>query len=145
MLGKILKSSLCKMFFLEDIEPFYKTEAFQEAIKYLEGGGKFLVLSGIWGSGKTKTAKEVYRSVTEKSPTIITDLEKFDCEKQNQAVIFDGAIPGKLSVETLQENIKKWFENMSICETKKFIIFTSIGDETAVFRKIIPATNGEGF
>ena len=41
-----------------------------------ENGGKFLVLSGIWGSGKTETAKEVYRSVTGKTPTIITDLEK---------------------------------------------------------------------
>ena len=132
-------------FILGDIEPFYETAAFHEAKQYLEDGGKFLVLSGIWGSGKTKTAKKLYRSVTRKSPKIITDLEKFDCQEQNQALIYDGPIQGKLTVETLQENIKKWLENVSICETKTFILFTSIGDETAFFRKIIPVTRGKGF
>ena len=75
---------------LENSEPFHKTAAFHEATRYLENGGKFLVLSGIWESWKTKTAKEVSRSITEKS-TIITDLKKFDWEEQNQALIFDEA------------------------------------------------------
>nr|XP_022298562.1 uncharacterized protein LOC111107586 isoform X2 [Crassostrea virginica] len=128
----------------EDSEPFHKTEAFHEAIQYLEGGGKFLVLSGLWGSGKTKTAKEVYRSVTGKFPTIITDLEKFNCQEENQALIYDGTITRNLPVESLQEKIKTWLENVSICETKTFIIFISINDQKAVFSKIIPVTSDEG-
>ena len=81
------------VFFLEDSEPFHKTEAFHEALQYLEEGGKFLILSGMWGSRKTKTAIELYRSVTGKSPIIIIrDLEKFNAKKQNQALVFDEAI-----------------------------------------------------
>nr|XP_022299515.1 uncharacterized protein LOC111108172 isoform X2 [Crassostrea virginica] len=45
----------------EKSKPFHKTAAFHEAIRYLKNDGKLLVLIGIWGSGKTKTAKEVYR------------------------------------------------------------------------------------
>nr|XP_022296993.1 uncharacterized protein LOC111106563 [Crassostrea virginica] len=129
----------------EDREPFYQTAAFHEAKHYLENGGQFLVLSGLWGCGKTKTAKELYRSVTGRSPKIITDLEMFDCQEQTQAIIYDEAIPGKLSFESLQDKLKTWLENASICETKTFIIFTSISDQTALFRKIIPVNPGEGF
>ena len=85
----------------------------------------------------------MYRSVTGKSPTIIRDLEKFDCQEQNQALIYDGAIPEKLSVESLQDKIKTWLENVSICETKTFIIFTSISNQKAFFRKIVPVTRGQ--
>ena len=95
-------------------EPFHK--AFHEAKQFLEDGGKFLVLSGIWGSGKTKIAEELFRSVTGKSPMIITDLEKFHCEEQHQALIFDEAISGNLSDEemnTLRDKIKIWFAKVS--------------------------------
>nr|XP_022301278.1 uncharacterized protein LOC111109456 isoform X1 [Crassostrea virginica] len=172
---------------LGNSEPFHRTKAFHEAIQYLENGGTFLVLSGIWGSGKTKTAKEVYRSVTGKSPTIITDLQKFDCEEQNQALIFDEAISGNLSfgeMKNLQDNIKLWLakvsngkkprlakvsngkkpwlakmsigkstglekisiehsllENKSTCETKPFIIFTSVGDQKSIFDYITSAAS----
>ncbi|XP_078339362.1 uncharacterized protein LOC111107586 isoform X1 [Crassostrea virginica] len=129
----------------EGNEPFHRTAAFYEAKQYLEEGGKFLVLSGIWGSGKTKTAKEVYRSVTGKSPTIITDLEQFDCQEQNQALIYHGEIPGKVSAERLSIKIKTWLENVSIGETKTFIIFISISDQKAAFSKIIPVKLDEGF
>ncbi|XP_078339364.1 uncharacterized protein LOC111107586 isoform X2 [Crassostrea virginica] len=124
----------------EEKEPFHQTAAFHEAKRYLEGGGKFLVLSGLWGSGKTKTAKEVYRSVTGISPTIITDLELFDCQEQNQALIYDGEISGKLSAERLSIKIKTWLENVSIGDTKTFIIFISTCDQKIAFCKIIPAT-----
>ena len=70
------------IYFIENSEPFHQTAAFHESKHYLEGGGKFLVLSGLWGSGKTKTAKEVHRSVTGNSPTILTDVEKFNNEEK---------------------------------------------------------------
>ena len=105
---------------------------------------KFLVLSGIWGSGKTKTAKEVSRSVTGKSPTIITDLEKFDCQQQNQGLIFDEAIPEDLSegeMRKLQAKIKAWLKKMSTSETKTFIIFTSVEDRKSTFADITSAAS----
>ena len=128
-----------------DKEPFFKTAVFHEATAYLKEGGHFLVLSGIWGSGKTTTAKEVYRSVTGKSPTIITDLERFDCEEQNQAFIFEEAIPRDFSnkeMKILQDKINKWFERVSVGETNPFIIFTSNDDRKSTFSKIIPVTSG---
>ena len=66
-------------------------------------------------------------SVIGKSPTIITDLEKFDCEELNQALVFDEAIPEDLSegeIRRLQDKINTWFEKVSIGETKTFIILT---------------------
>ena len=102
-------------------------------------GGQFLVLSGIWGSGKSKTAKEVYRSVTGKSPTIIRDLEQFDWEEQNQALVFDEAIPEDLSLgemRRLQEKLKTWLKKVSTRETKTFIIFTSVEDRKSTFAYI---------
>ena len=131
--------------FLEDSEPFHKTEAFQEAIQYLEGGGKFLVLSGLWGSGKTKTAMELYRSVTGKSPImIIRNIEEFNSKNQNRALIFDEAISEDLSnreLKRLQEKIKAWFEKMSTGETKAFIIFTSVADRKSTFADITSAAS----
>ena len=129
----------------EEREPFFRTAAFHEATQYLEEGGQFLILSGIWGSGKTKTAQEVYRSVTGKSPTIITGLEKFDYEEQNQALIFEEAIPRDFSNEEmikLQDKINTWFDRVSVGETKPFIIFTSNDDRQSDFSKIIPITSG---
>ena len=130
-------------FFLEDSEPFHKTEAFQEAIQYLEGGGKFLVLSGLWGSGKTKTAMEVYRSVTGKSPTIIKrDLEEFNAKKQSQALVIDEAISEDLSdgeMRRLQEKIKAWLEKVSTGETKVFIIFTTVKYPKSTFADMNPS------
>ena len=87
----------------------------------------------------------MYRSVTGKSPTIITGLEKFDFEEQNQAPIFEEAIPRDLSNEemkTLQDKINTWFERVSVGETKPFIIFTSNDDRQSDFSKIIPVTSG---
>ena len=107
------------IYFSEENGPFYKTAAFHEAKQYLEDGGRFLVLSGIWGSGKSKTAMEVYRSVTGKFPKIIRNVEKFNFEGENQALIFDEVISGNLSNEkmkNLQDNIKLWLENVSIAE-----------------------------
>ena len=134
-----MKSRRCNniFIFVEDSKSFHKTAAFHEAIQHLEGGGRFLVLSGIWGSGKTKTAKEVYRSVTGKSPTIITGLEKFDCEEET--LVFDEAIPEDLSegeMRRLQEKIKEWLRKVSTSETKSFIIFTSVMDRKSTFAAI---------
>ena len=73
----------------------------------------------------------MYRSVTGKSPTIITDLEKFDCQEQNQALIFDEAIPEDSSdreKRILKDKIKTWLEKESTSETKTFIIFTLNND-----------------
>nr|XP_022299517.1 uncharacterized protein LOC111108173 [Crassostrea virginica] len=123
----------------ENNEPFHKTAAFHEAKQFLEKDGQFLVLSGMWGSGKTKTAQEVFRSVTEKSPTIITDLEKFDWEEQNQALVFDEAIPEDLSdreKKILKDKINTWREKVPIGEEKKFIIFTSVEDRKSTFTYI---------
>lgn len=58
------------IYFLDDNEPFHQTAVFHEAKQYLEIGGKFQILSEMWGSGKPKTAKEVYRSLTGKSPKL---------------------------------------------------------------------------
>ena len=132
-------------FSIVDKEPFFMTAAFHEATEYLKEHGHFLVLSGKWGSGKTKTAEEVYRSVTGKSPTIITGLEKFDYEEQNHALIFEEAIPRDLSNEELkklQDKINTWFERVSVSETNPFIIFTSNDDRKPDFSKIIPVTSG---
>ena len=123
---------------------FHETAAFHEAIQYLTDGGTFLVLSGIWGSGKTKTAKEVYRSVTGKSPIIITDVEKFNSEEQNQTLVFDEAIPEDLSegdMKRLQEKIKAWLKKVSTSETKAFIIFTSVADRKSTFAYITSAAS----
>ena len=87
----------------------------------------------------------MYRSVTGKSPTIITDLELFDCQEQNQALIYDGEIPGKLSAERISIKIKTWLENVSIGGTKTFIIFISTCDQKIAFSKIIPVTLDAGF
>nr|XP_022301281.1 uncharacterized protein LOC111109456 isoform X4 [Crassostrea virginica] len=129
----------------QDNDPFHKTAAFHEATQYLENGGKFLVLSGIWGSGKTKTAKEVFMKVTGISPTIITDLERFNWEEQNQGLIFDEAISGELSssdVNRIREKMKSWFENG---DEKSFIIFTSMDDQEKILKKINPVAPDEDF
>ena len=84
----------------------------------------------------------MYRSVTVKSPAIITDLEKVDWEEQNQALIFDEAIPEDLSegeMRRLQEKIKAWLERVSTNETKTFIIFTSVEDRKSTFAYITSA------
>ena len=107
------------IYLAEDNGPFHKTAAFHEAKQYLEDGGRFLVLSGIWGSGKSKTAMEVYRSVTGKSPKIIRNLEKLNFEGESQSLIFEEVISGSLSNEkmkNLQDNIKLWLENVSNAE-----------------------------
>ena len=135
------------LLFLEDSEPFHKTEAFHEAIKYLKEGGKFLVLSGLWGCGKTKTAKEVYRSVTGKPPTIITDVEKFNTEQQNHTLVFDEAISEELSegeMRRLQEKIKTWLEKVSTGEAKTFIIFTSVKDRKSTFADMTSVASDAG-
>ena len=101
-------------------------------------------MSGLWGSGKTKTAKELYRSVTGKPPIIITDLEKFNPEKQNQALVFDEAISEDLSdgdMRRLQEKIKAWLEKVSTVERKTFIIFTSVKDRKSTFADITSAAS----
>nr|XP_022299514.1 uncharacterized protein LOC111108172 isoform X1 [Crassostrea virginica] len=124
----------------EKSKPFHKTAAFHEAIRYLKNDGKLLVLIGIWGSGKTKTAKEVYRSVTGKSPLIITDLNKF--EDDNQAFIFDEAIPEDLSngdMKLLQGNIKKWLTKLPNVKSKTFIIFTLHEDRKSTLDKLTSA------
>ena len=85
----------------------------------------------------------MYRSLTGKSPTLITDLEKFDCQEQNQALIFDEAIPEDSSDREkiiLKDKIKTWLEKESTSETKTFIIFTLNNDRIATLRKIIPLT-----
>ena len=105
-----LKIKYCNnifIFYQLDRVPFYKKAAFHEATQYLENGGKFLVLSGIWGSGKTETAKQVYKSATEKLPAIITHLEKFNYQNQNQALISDKAI-----LEDISDRKKKKLQNI---------------------------------
>ena len=143
----MVKDQICNnifIFYQLDRVLFYKTAAFHEATQYLENGGRFLVLSGIWGSGKTESAKQVHISVTGKSPTILTDLKKFDCQEQNEALVFDEAILEDLSdreKKILQDKINVWFEKVSVNEIKTFIIFTSIEDRKLAFRKIIPVTS----
>ena len=81
----------------------------------------------------------MYRSVTGISPTLITDLKKFYCEEQNQALVFDEAIPEDLSkgeMRRLQEKIKAWLERVSTRERKTFIIFTSVEDRKSIFAYI---------
>ena len=74
-----------------------------------------------------------------KSPKIITDLEQFDWEEQNQALVLDEAIPGKLSdgeKKILKDKIKTWHEKVPISKEKKFIIFTSVEDRKSTFTYI---------
>ena len=85
----------------------------------------------------------MYRSVTGKSPPIIKDLESYDCEEQNQGLIFDEAISGNLShgkKKKLQDKIKTWLENVSTGETK-FIIFTSVEDRKSTFTYLTSAVS----
>lgn len=72
------------------MEPFYESAAFDEGVKFIRGGGKLLCLTGLWGSGKTATAKQIYKSVTHKHPIIMQIPLKFDVG--NEPIIFDGAI-----------------------------------------------------
>lgn len=88
----------------------------------MKRGGKLLCLTGLWGSGKTATAKQIYKSVTNKHPIIMQIPLKFDVG--NKPIIFDGAILKEITnveKDQLRENIKTLFENIG---TEAFIIIT---------------------
>lgn len=94
-------------------------------MKFIKRGGKLLCLTGLWGSGKTATAKQIYKSVTKTHPIIMQIPLKFDVG--NEPIIFDGAILKEITngeKDQLRENIKTLFENMLRLGTKAFIIIT---------------------
>lgn len=109
------------LLFLPDFEKlFYKTAAFHEALTFLEKGGRYLFLTGKWGSGKTTLAKNVYTSVTGTPPIIVKDLLQFDVRKNEKPVIFDEAFSTNVSViqkQLVEKKIKSW------CNKIPFIIF----------------------
>lgn len=72
---------------LPEKEPFYKTSAYYEGVTFLGNGGKILCLEGLWGSGKTSTAKQVYMAVTNSTTIIISDLLAFDARKHYKPII----------------------------------------------------------
>lgn len=112
-------------------EPFHKTAAFHESVQFIESCGRYLFLTGRWGSGKTTVAKRVYKSVTGKTPVIVKDLLEFDVNKHHQPVIFDEAIAEHISdleKDFLKDKINRWCERMSSLSEKSFIIFT-LSDE----------------
>lgn len=94
-------------------------------MKFIERGGKLLCLTGLWGSGKTATAKQIYKSVTNTHPIIMQIPLKFDVG--NEPIIFDGAILKEITngeKDQLREKINTLFENMLRSGTKPFIIIT---------------------
>ncbi|XP_062573858.1 uncharacterized protein LOC134235726 [Saccostrea cucullata] len=76
-----------------DIPPFYKTSIFHKANAFLKDGGKILCLIGEWGSGKSTTAKEVYMSITGRTPAVIEDILKFDVSTCQDSIIVEEALP----------------------------------------------------
>lgn len=94
-------------------------------MKFIKSGGKLLCLTGLWGSGKTATAKQIYKSVTKTHPIIMQIPLKFDVG--NEPIIFDGAILKEITngeKDQLREKINTLFENMLRSGKKPFIIIT---------------------
>lgn len=94
-------------------------------MKFIKSGGKLLCLTGLWGSGKTATAKQIYKSVTNTHPIIMQIPLKFDVG--NEPIIFDGAILKEITngeKDQLREKINTLFENMLRSGKKPFIIIT---------------------
>lgn len=94
-------------------------------MNFIKRDGKLLCLTGQWGSGKTSTAKQVYKSVTNTHPILIQNSSTFDVG--NRPVIFDEAISKEITnveKDQLRKKIKTLFENMLRSGTKPFIIIT---------------------
>ncbi|XP_061178306.1 uncharacterized protein LOC133186937 [Saccostrea echinata] len=73
--------------------PFFKTSTFHEANSFLKDGGKILCLIGKWGSGKSTTAKNVYKSLTGRQPIVIEDILKFDVSSCQDSIIVEEPLP----------------------------------------------------
>lgn len=107
------------------MEPFHKSAAFYEGVRFIQNGGKLLCLIGQWGSGKTSTAKHLYMSVTDTHPTVIRNPLIFDVG--DKPVILDNAISKKITddeKDQLGDKVRQLYENMSRSGTKPFIIIT---------------------
>lgn len=105
------------------MEPFYKSAAFHEGVKFIENGGKVLCLTGQWGSGKTSTAKNVYKFVNkiEKHQIVIRNTLFFDVG--DQSVIFDDAISKEIT-DIEKDQLRKLYDNFSRSVINGFIIIT---------------------
>lgn len=102
---------------LPEKEPFYKTSAYYEGVTFLSNGGKILCLEGLWGSGKSSTAKQVYMAVTKSTPIIISDLLAFDASKHYKPIIVSQMfLKGKSNEE---EKVRIFFKNTS--SSKKYL------------------------
>lgn len=118
-------------------KPFFKTSAYYEGVKFLNNGGKVLCLVGGWWSGKTSTAKQIYKAVLNSSPIIISDPFTFDASKHYEPIIMDQTISKEMSQaekEHLREKIHILFRNMStpITDLKAFIILKIYEDRETV-------------
>lgn len=107
------------------MEPFHKSAAFHEGVRFIENGGKLLCLIGQWGSGKTSTAKQLYVTVTTTHPTVIQNHLIFHVG--DKPVILDNAISKEITDDgrdQLRDKIQQLYENMSRSGTRPFIIIT---------------------
>ncbi|XP_065941768.1 uncharacterized protein [Magallana gigas] len=107
---------------LDEKEPFYKTSAYYEGVTFLGNGGKILCLGGLWGSGKSSTAKQVYMAVTKSTPIIISDLFAFDASKHYKPIIVSQtSLKGKSheELEHFKEKIRIFFNDTS--SSKKYL------------------------
>ncbi|XP_061178568.1 uncharacterized protein LOC133187227 [Saccostrea echinata] len=88
--------------------PFFKTSTFHEAISFLKDGGKILCLIGKWGSGKSTTAKKVYKSLTGRRPIVIEDILKFDVSSCQDSIIVEEPLPREdISDEEKNNRVEK--------------------------------------
>lgn len=107
---------------LPEKEPFYKTSAYYEGVTFLSNGGKILCLEGLWGSGKSSTAKQVYMAVTKSTPIIISDLFAFDASKHYKPIIVSQTFLRGNSNEEMkhfEEKVRIFFKNTS--SSKKYL------------------------
>lgn len=117
-----------KYIFLNLIEePFYKTSAYHEGVKFLNSGGKILCLKGRWGSGRTSTANKIYKDVTDSPPIIISDPLTFDVREKSEPIIISQAFLNRkkcVEMEHFREKICTFFRNIPSSNkySKVFII-----------------------
>ncbi|XP_062619806.1 uncharacterized protein LOC134281334, partial [Saccostrea cucullata] len=110
--------------------PFYKTSTFHEACEFLKNDGKILCFIGKWGSGKSATAKQVYKSFTGREPVVIEDILNFDVSTCQDSVIVEEPFPSDDIPDVERSDILK--KLISLCkqtqrtnEIKTFLIITS--------------------
>lgn len=106
---------------------------------------KLLCLIGQWGSGKTPTAKQVYKFVTNAPLIVVHNYFTFNvCDRP---VLFDDTISKietDIEKDRFKEKIWKLYENMSRSGTKPFIIITLDEDMKHLYNFVVSFTMQKG-